>query len=77
MDANNTKPLIQSETFQWLLATLVVYLIQRFGLPALPSAVQGEVINIISELLTLVIPVMMGMAAKARMKARAIVDSVF
>jgi hypothetical protein len=77
MDPWDTKPLIQSQTFQWLLATLIVYLVQRFGLPALPASVQGEFVNLVSIALDLIIPAMLAMAARARMKARDIIHKVF
>ncbi len=77
MEADNTKPLTQSETFQWIVVTVIVYLVRQFGLPALPDGVQGEVVNIIGLIIDGAIPVMLALAAKARMKARAIVDRVF
>jgi hypothetical protein len=77
MENDNTKPLTQSETFQWIVVTVIVYLVRQFGLPALPEGVQGEVVNIIGIVIDVAIPVMLGLAAKARMKARAIVDRVF
>ena len=77
MYPDDTKPLIQSATFQWVLATLIVYLVQRFGLPALPAAVQGEIVNLISIGLDVAIPVMLTMAARARMRAYAVIDRVF
>ena len=77
MEAENTKPLTQSETFQWIVVTVIVYLVRQFGLPALPEGVQGEVVNIVGIVIDIAIPVMLGLAAKARMKARAIVDRMF
>lgn len=77
MDHFNTKPLIHSNTFQWLLATLIVYLIQQFGLPALPPAVQGEMVKMLSIGLDFTIPLMLAMAARGRMKAEVMIKSVF
>jgi adenylyl- and sulfurtransferase ThiI len=77
MDPLDTKPLVQSATFQWLLATFIVYLVQRFGLPALPAAVQGEFVSLISVGLDIVIPAMLAMAARARVRAYTIIEGMF
>ena len=77
MENDNTKPLTQSETFQWIAATLIAILIRRFGLPALPESVQGEFVIVLGVIIDTSVPIMLGLAAKARMKARAIVDRVF
>lgn len=68
----DVKPILESSTIRWLIASFVTYIIRIVGLPMLPPEVHGEVVAVIILTIDLAIPAMMALAAWGRIKATAI-----
>ncbi len=71
------KAALQSSTIRWVLAAGITHLCKTFGLEMLPDAVSSEVIHAIIMGLDVVIPAMLAMAIRGRMRARTFISGWF
>jgi hypothetical protein len=74
MNPSLSKPLSQSSTFRWAVSAGAAYLVQRYGIPALPVDVLGEFTNLVGLGVDLAVAWCLGMAVRGRVKAREIID---
>lgn len=77
MNQIDTKSLLQSRTTVWALTALLAYALRKFGIAALPSDVNAEIVTALQMGLDALIPVAIIAAIWFRKKATAIVDRWF